>query len=110
MPIRCGLLAVGDRVLAVDDVSTVGAGATVTTQHIANTRPSLTLTIQFDVTERRHQRSDATDPSGDVTEPVSVVLPVKAGLRGVGISLTSKFAITCWSSLTSCFIITCEFY
>lgn len=79
--------------MSVNEQSTVGAGAADTTHLITTTTPPLTLTTHFDVTEEHHH-SDGTvtpDTSCDAgTAPITVTVPAKSGLRGVGITLNSE--------------------
>ena len=75
---RCGLLGVGDRILAVNGASTAGTGATEATQLITTSHPRVTLTVEFDIS--KHTASGL----------ITVEVEVKESPLGVGVCLAGE--------------------
>ncbi|KAK7066747.1 Glutamate receptor-interacting protein 1 [Halocaridina rubra] len=74
---KCSVICVGDRLMGVNGRSVSGLGVSEVTQMVANSRPTVTLDVEFDV--------------ADSVVPSSGTFAVKLGKRhnGLGITLTA---------------------
>lgn len=73
------MICVGDRLMGVNGRSVAGLGVSEVTQMVANSRPTVTLDVEFDV--------------ADSVVPSSGTFAVKLAKRhnGLGITLTGKY-------------------
>ncbi|XP_063609660.1 glutamate receptor-interacting protein 2-like isoform X2 [Penaeus indicus] len=75
---KCSVICVGDRLMGVNGRSVAGLGVSEVTQMVANSRPTVTLDVEFDV--------------ADSVVPSSGTFAVKLAKRhnGLGITLTGR--------------------